>query len=54
MNTKINWGVVVFDSVLLLCATLLSIYFNNGEWMWLIGLCFFTGSILINENNTIY
>ena len=48
---KINYATMMVDITILLIALYLTIYFDNGKWMWFCALLLLTGSLKYDEEN---
>lgn len=44
-----NWPAICLDALVLICATILTIVFKDGDWMWLILLTMLTGHPILRK-----
>ena len=45
-NKNTNWGVVIFDIGVMILATVVSVWQNNPNYLWLLILMFASGSLI--------
>lgn len=50
LNKNINWGVVITDITIIICVTILVIYFNNYYLLWLFLMAGCTEHIDMRKN----